>query len=90
VPGRRDAILYFNPQEPGPPGLPQVWQALGQSAEAAAVPDRDAKADSFFLRSVPWHFGHSTAGEDPRTRVSNSLPQAAQAYSKIGMMAILG
>ncbi len=40
-------------------------------------------------RSVPWQLGHSTAGEEPRTRVSNSLPQPAQVYSKIGMMEFL-
>jgi hypothetical protein len=45
-----------------------------------------AKPESFLVSSSPWHDGHSGAGEDARIRVSNSLPQARQAYSKMGML----
>jgi len=48
-----------------------------------------AKADIFFRSSVPWHAGHSGAGEDPRTSVSNSLPQELHEYSKMGMILVL-
>jgi hypothetical protein len=44
-----------------------------------------AKADSFFVSSVAWQAGHSTAGDEVRTKVSNSLPQRSQRYSKMGI-----
>jgi len=45
-----------------------------------------AKPDSFFCSAALWHDGHSGAGEDARTSVSNSVPQSRQAYSNIGMI----
>lgn len=46
------------------------------------------KADSFLCSLELWHDGHSGAGEDPRTRVSNSLPQELHEYSNMGMMSV--
>jgi len=70
-------------QEPGPPGWPHVPQ--GPVAAGASPPfDCAAKTDSFFSSSElaqRSQLGVSAA----RTRVSNSWPQARQAYSKIGM-----
>src|SRR5919198_4147836 len=70
-------------QDPGPPGWPQVPQ--GPVADGASpLFDCAANTDSFFSSSLlaqRSQLGVSAA----RTSVSNSWPQARQAYSKIGM-----
>jgi hypothetical protein len=72
-------------QEPGPSALPQVLQGPGNSDRPAPELAGAAKAESFLVSSVAWQLGHSTAGEEDRTRVSNSLPQRSQRYSKMGI-----
>ena len=59
------------------------------AAELDAAPKADfemaEKVDSFLCRSVLWHDGHTEAGDEPRTRVSNSFPQDRHLNSNIGM-----
>jgi hypothetical protein len=62
---------------------------LGSSDAVAADPVTAAKAESFLFNSSPWQLGHLGAGEEPRTRISNSFPQDVQAYSKMGIRSIL-
>ena len=83
-----------NWHDPGPSGLPQLPQPAGSVSSAAELDtapkaDRDTaeKVDSFLCRSAPWQDGHSNAGEELRTRVSNSLPQDPQLNSNMGMIA---
>jgi hypothetical protein len=56
--------------------LPQLWQGAANSAGAEAVPVIAANADSFLRNSVPLQPGQAGAGDELRTRTSNSLPQA--------------
>ena len=81
--------LYSNWQAPGPPGWPQLPQGAGISLCVSPAPAIAAKVDIFFLSSVPWQLGHSGAGADWRTSVSNSFPQELHAYSNIGMISML-
>ncbi len=62
---------------PGPLGWPQVPHGAGMSLAlvVVAAPPIAAKVDSFFVSWVPWQLGHSGAGADWRTSVSNSFPQ---------------
>jgi hypothetical protein len=85
-------LLRQKPHDPGPSGLPQLGQPAGRVssvAELDTAPKADfetaAKVESFLCRSVPWQVGHSDAGEELRTRVSNSLPQETHLNSKMGM-----
>lgn len=61
------------------------------AAEPDTAPKADfemaEKVDSFLCRSVLWHDGQTEAGREPRTSVSNSLPQDRHLNSNIGMMA---
>ena len=63
---------------------------MSSVAELDTAPNADfeiaAKVDNFLCRSVPWHPGHSGAGEELRTSVSNSLLQEAHLNSKMGMV----
>ncbi|EXI74464.1 MAG: hypothetical protein AW07_01695 [Candidatus Accumulibacter sp. SK-11] len=74
---------------PGPSGCPQLPQGAGRSLRLAGDALAALKADSFLCRSELLHWGHCGAGEDWRTSFSNSCPQAAHAYSKMGMVSIL-
>ena len=76
----------LNPQAPGPPGLPQLWHDAGSSECADALTLIVAKADIFLRSWVPLQPGHSGAGDELRTRTSNSLPQEAHWYSYMGML----
>ena len=76
-----------NWQAPGPPGWPQLPQPIGISLAMELEALMAAKVESFLCSSVLWQPGHSGAGADERTSVSNSLPHALQEYSKIGMVA---
>src|SRR5690242_6965012 len=70
-------------QEPGPPGCPQVPH--GPAAAGASLPlDWAAKTESFLSSSLLVQRSQLGVSEE-RTSVSNSWPQARQAYSKIGM-----
>src|SRR4051794_40782035 len=70
-------------QEPGPPGCPQVPHA--PAAAGPSVPfDCAANTESFLSSSLLAQRSQLGVSE-ARTRVSNSWPQARQAYSKIGM-----
>ena len=62
---------------------------MSSAAELDTAPNADfdtaEKVDSFLCRSALWQAGHSDAGEELRTRVSNSLPQPAHLNSNMGM-----
>jgi hypothetical protein len=82
MPRRNPAVsIQLKRQAPGPSGWPQLPQGPGSSLAADAVPLTAAKAESFLRKSVLLQAGHSGAGADARTSFSNSLPQAAHAYS---------
>ena len=58
-------------------------------AELDTAPNADFEiaenVDSFLFRSVLSHAGQAGAGAEVRTSFSNSLPQDAHLYSKIGI-----
>jgi hypothetical protein len=87
--GARQAGLQCWWQAPGPSGCPQLPQGAGRSLRLVGEALAALKADSFLRRSVLSHCGQCSAGEDWRTSFSNSCPQAAHSYSKMGMVSIL-
>lgn len=90
VPGdRRQPGVQCRWQAPGPSGCPQLPQGAGRSLRLLGEALAALKADSFLRRSVLSHCGQCSAGEDWRTSFSNSCPQAAHSYSKMGMASIL-
>jgi hypothetical protein len=69
------------PQLPGPPGFPQVWQAVdGATADEAPLVTA-ANVESFLCSEVLLHCGHRGAASAVRTSFSNSLLHSRHWYS---------
>jgi hypothetical protein len=68
------------PQEPGPPGCPQLSQGLGIADAADAALAVVANTESCFSRCVDAQPGHCGMVSE-RTSASNWCPQSLHSYS---------
>jgi hypothetical protein len=67
-----------------PPAHPEHFEPAPAVLPLLPLPERTAKEDICFSRSVDLHAGHCGLSL-PKTRVSNSLPQDLQIKSNNGM-----